>query len=885
MRLLDKLLGMLLLAILVRAEECERLQSGLSYSQEEAPRDLSLLPNVIARVNRILEGVTNVQVDWHGGDLHGRVGEHTVQCRVTRLASVLPNQSDGVFTDSEGRSVVEQCFHVHLTITDTNECNLPHGHPMQHQCHEPAICINTIGSYECLCPRIEERRELFGVTADDDFWHTVAKEERDPWELSFASHSRSTCPSSMTTFGCCSASAHTDDGSTCRAGFHCPADPCGKGAFNECADNAICVKKPSPTSIPNYECHCPEGLMGSGRKCRIGIDRKPEPKVMFDGVTPTEETIKNDFYCGCTRPVVDACAGFPPCKGKHEVCTVTERNEPECRCKPGYVMHEDYGCVDESPPKLRLSNDPDGTGVLRLKQGDFYQEYAVEILDENAEDYLRSLKVSYSHPLPQGCLTKIGQFHVNYTVATPWTSPSQITITRQVIIEDIDECAIDRSEFMQTCPELVPHCDIEAGARCVNTIGGYTCKCPQFTTGDGFERGVDILPGSSPEGYHGGTSCIDTGAPVIKLKGPNPKIFRVSECSGITGVMGGRSSAADLIALQKQHYADDIAQMISSTAGAELCASASHPNPHASDCVEAYDDTYKGRVDLTRKVVVGEPVQKSPTGWSVPYDVVDEAGNSAKTVWRDVIVEEVNLAKLEASVRREVQEEMQAEKEEAVRLAVAAERKKKVTDAPARKAREVTNTCQCPVCDTVCSDAKDANNYCDPGSRVIQALVLLEGFMSRSLAQSLLILCVAFGAYLVLSTFCSTVLVPPSQRRRDADFEAHSEERVRAIQQGIAYIPSNELAVSRPDDGSLFDQDRYRSTPLTSPRVPRTSVFLNGDAHRDFLSPNGTTALQNGQGPSPGAIADDYYDSPFRITPSKRGDGVHRRSPYGSAGR
>jgi hypothetical protein len=55
--------------------------------------------------------------------------------------------------------------------------------------------------------------------------------------------------------------------------------------------------------------------MGNGHACRPGIDAKPEPKVMFDGVTPTDETLKHNYYCGCTTPVIDACAGFPPCKG------------------------------------------------------------------------------------------------------------------------------------------------------------------------------------------------------------------------------------------------------------------------------------------------------------------------------------------------------------------------------------------------------------------------------------------------------------------------------------------------------------------------------------------------------------------------------------------
>lgn len=240
------------------------------------------------------------------------------------------------------------------------------------------------------------------------------------------------------------------------------------------------------------------------------------------------------------------------------MCSVTDRNEPRCVCRPGYVMHEVYGCVDESPPLIRLKNDPSGDGVLRLKQGDVYKEFAVDILDENAEEYLRSLKIAYSQPLPPGCLTKTGEFHVNYTVATPWTSPPFIRVTRRVIIEDIDESKIDRVQMSKICPELVPHCDEDAGAKCVNTFGSYTCKCPNFTTGDGFQRDATFPSGMVPEGYKGGTSCVDTGVPVISLKGPNPKIFRVSECSGITGVMGSKSKSIDLNKEQRRHYGEDI---------------------------------------------------------------------------------------------------------------------------------------------------------------------------------------------------------------------------------------------------------------------------------------------------------------------------------------
>lgn len=274
----------------------------------------------------VLEGVVDVEVEWTGGDLHGQVGEHFVQCKVTRLADAVTDGSRStgdseMFLDDEGRNVVTQCFHVPFSILDTNECMLPNGHPMQHLCHETALCINTIGSYECLCPRIDDDTVL-PETADEGFWTELANQDRDAWERSFDSTSQTSCPAMVSTHGCCPDRVHTSssskkgDGSSCRANFRCPRDPCNEDTStqNTCSAKATCTRKETPLEHPDYECHCPEGTMGNGRKCRMG-DAKPEPKVKFDGTTPTELTVKNNYYCDCTKPVVDACDGFSPCKG------------------------------------------------------------------------------------------------------------------------------------------------------------------------------------------------------------------------------------------------------------------------------------------------------------------------------------------------------------------------------------------------------------------------------------------------------------------------------------------------------------------------------------------------------------------------------------------
>lgn len=224
-------------------------------------------------------------------------------------------------------------------------------------------------------------------------------------------------------------------------------------------------------------------------------------------------------------------------------------------------MHEKYGCVDQNPPTLKLRHDPNGDKTLRLKQGDEYREYMVDIVDDNAEDYLRSLKVSYSRPLPPGCLTEVGEFHVNYTIAMPWAKVPFVRETRRVIIEDIDECGLDVSTYERTCPALVPQCDTAAGAKCVNTHGSYQCKCPSQSSGDGFVKGAKFDGFPAPEAYKGGTSCVDTSKPIITLRGPNPKVLKICECGGLSGVMNpskGGSGDNELQLGQRKMYEDDI---------------------------------------------------------------------------------------------------------------------------------------------------------------------------------------------------------------------------------------------------------------------------------------------------------------------------------------
>lgn len=295
----------------------------------------------------------NAMITGGGG---AQVGEHIIQCTVSRLASSVSryagdDDNETTTTTTVSGDIATQCYHIPFTITDTNECLLPPGHVMYHQCDESTICVNTIGSYECVCPTIRKKSKLRleqGETiTDPNRWKEIQNiQERGPWEVSYKLPGQSSCPFLPSTYQCCpSVERNTNGGgdggetTSCRGSFKCPIDPCSKSYFNDCSAAATCQRNNAPTrriAIPttstammsgpkDYTCSCPKGYMGNGHVCRPN-DPKPIPKVMYDGVTPTELTLKHNLYCDCTIPLVDICAGYPPCEGMCKMHCVVKKH-------------------------------------------------------------------------------------------------------------------------------------------------------------------------------------------------------------------------------------------------------------------------------------------------------------------------------------------------------------------------------------------------------------------------------------------------------------------------------------------------------------------------------------------------------------------------------
>ena len=824
------------------------------------------------------QGVVDVEINWSGAELHRRVGDHIVSCTVTRLAETVNAESPGVSktTDEYGREVVSQCYEVPFTISDVDECSLSRSNPWAHQCQLPSVCVNTQGSYECVCPS-----GLFPKIPDgsaDAYLEQIGKESRNAWELST---SKGPCPSKASTFSCCNDDGQSVEGRQCRSQFSCPSDPCSAEP-PACDSSAVCHRTVSPLARPNYTCVCPEGSLGSGKSCPRNSRKRLEPKVKYDGATPTEETrraLEAGAICGCRKPIVDVCDGFPKCPGKHEECRVNSAKQPECACEAGFHHDEAYGCVDETPPilKVRQGSDRESSDVTYLTQGNRYEELGVDIVDDNAEEYHRSLKISYSRPLPQGCLLEMAEFYVDYTVATPWTEPEFVRARRTVVIQNVNECKIkEDSEIGTDCPELVAQCDVDAGAKCLDLAGSYSCQCPDGTTGDGFKK---IDSGPRPEGYHGGSGCRDITPPVISLLGPNPKKFQVGKAGSIKGVLAGENKesvarAETLLALQRSAYGLDLKDMIEATAGAELCATSPKRTARPGDCVAAYDKTFRGKVDLTSRVVIGEAVQQGPLTWRVPYDVSDDAGNEATTVWRDVEIEEVDIADFKRATSAGERSRQKHEIDNAVKQALEAERRRvEPRECPACNcsAHEGTDT---PVtatdCTTMCKEevalamassrkACAASESLPAGEQnhlvVQEVLLFLENTMGFSAMMLLLVGCTVTTALYILHRMVVALFYSTGANVRTYYYSIDDEEQDKILMQNVSYYRSPTPSTDSRQSASAGGQTE--GTPAV-PRPPRSSL---SSVQRIGVNSPYTSPFRTSDG------SDNIYQSATPITP------------------
>ena len=349
--------------------------------------------------------------------------------------------------------------------------------------------------------------------------------------------------------------------------------------------------------------------------------------------------------------------------------------------------------------------------------------------------------------------------------------------------------------------------------------------------------------------------------------------------------------------------------MIVATTGAELCATSTRSKVRPMDCIRAKDHTYKGVVDLTARVSVGEPIHDggAPLRWKVPYNVMDDAGNKAKTVWRSIIVEEVGLDQFENSNEAIMLANRREDVDNAVREELEKERNRVAATSNNKYACPPCVPCDCKgkrdcggmsrsECNSFCDkkmtaaaasslDASCPPNYVESRAshdrtvhshQIIQDMVAyLEGLVGPSALMLLFVGCfvavmVYFLQRMLRALFFSS---GPYVRTYYAD-----EEREKIMMQNVSYYRSPSAASNRSTTSS---------TPSSSASRPPTAS-LSSQRNGVFSPPQNGTNVNNAQA--------EQYVSPFRsndgtdnaiyqsvspITP-KRNDGNHAQpSPQG----
>jgi hypothetical protein len=326
--------------------------------------------------------------------------------------------------------------------------------------------------------------------------------------------------------------------------------------------------------------------------------------------------------------------------------------------------------------------------------------------------------------------------------------------------------------------------------------------------------------------------------------------------------------------------------LIQSTMGAELCATHRNPSPKPSECVKAADHTYKGIIDITNRVEIGTPVVKSPHHWRVPYNVADSAGNKAATVWRDVVVEEVDIFDLEHKVRREVLAEQDKAVKDAVRKALTEERAKQTSVEKASKTtknRAVdTGACpSCPACKCPTSSkesefdvASKCNTYCETEFSGVcptsQHFSLSELLMDGS-THSIALYIVGAIALITLARFLVTLMFNPAAFFGTTDYN-YNNVNSSVYSGGSGATAATAMTQPRPPS---FSDPGGGGVSFFSPPSDRQQPQYGGGGDYRVSTPQSVGA---GLGQSNGFDESSIYagNADDIISPSKTG-GVRRR--------
>jgi hypothetical protein len=379
------------------------------------PNKLYLLVHKI--VFSRLDGVKKITLDYSKINIHHqhKIGDHFLTAEVQQ-------QKSG--------TISSHCYQLKYTVHDVNECtntDASKGRKWVSQCDASAVCENTVGSYNCLCPG-----EYFGTR----------------------NAGGGKCSGLLTTEHCCG------EDITCKADFACHNDHC---TGNKCDPMATC----SPGTMPNeYTCECKEDYVGNGFTCEFVNYCKDE-----------NDNTKCPRGCQCISHADRDGYTCPPKPGFTDYTPPLHQWEQNPTVDPNRLDPTNHICVDDEVPTVLLLGEKNQV----LTQGDVYTEMGLHIEDVNTALLKRSYTTDYSDAMyimdPSG-VKPCGSNEIHYSLSTPWLKERpNITITRSVEVVDVNECTYKGpvTEFHHACvePAVCQNMVCEEGDK-----QSYSCTCP-----------------------------------------------------------------------------------------------------------------------------------------------------------------------------------------------------------------------------------------------------------------------------------------------------------------------------------------------------------------------------------------------------------------------
>ena len=274
----------------------------------------------------------------------------------------------------------------------------------------------------------------------------------------------------------------------------------------------------------------------------------------------------------------------------------------------------------------------------------------------------------------------------------------------------------------------------------------------------------------------------------------------------------------------------------------------------------------------------------------MPYNVVDDAGNKAKTVYRTIRVEEIDLSGIERRIRDEILADKQREIDRAVAVAVEKERRKSPTDPRGAQKCSPCPECICPdkrnglsdaQCKSICDERIKAEQGTCPNIERPQTLAkdtlhplvgevfsFFESFLSASFVLTILLCTFAFFVLWLVRCIMNAAFSP-----RDAYYYTkEDEERERAMLRAVSYYRSPG-AVSA-------------AVSSTTPSMPPRATMNGAAVGNGIFSPPENRMFRQREVFSPQNNADDgsIYAGMSPITPARsNGTPVGRGAPASSA--